>query len=89
MQARFELSVQDLMDFPGSSNPRLASEGLRDQNNSVMGFPGLGRAHSMSVTGMPITLIDNFQMRRFERSEESVTNSFISAGHNWYAPVTF
>jgi len=54
-----------------------------------MGFPGLGRAHSMSVTGMPITLIDNFQMRRFERSEESVTNSVISAGHNWYAPVMF
>jgi len=43
----------------------------------------------MRMTGVPITLIYNFQVRRFERSEESIPNSVISAGHNCNVPITF
>jgi len=89
MEARFELCLQHLMDFPGSSDPRLADECLGGQDNAVMGLPGLGRADSMGVTGVPVALIDDFQIHWLKRGLERVPNSVISAGHNWYVPVTF
>jgi len=77
------------MDFPGSSDPRLTGESVGYEDDPIMGLRGLRRSQSMRMTGVPITLIYNFQVRRFERSEESIPNSVISAGHNCNVPITF